>query len=63
MDPSVSVPRATGIKFAATATADPQLDPLELLLNTYALLVLPPRPLTPIVLLNQKSMPISSGVV
>ncbi len=34
MDPSVSVPSATGIRFAATDTADPQLDPLELLLST-----------------------------
>src|SRR5512145_735400 len=47
IDPSVSVPTATGQRFALTATADPELDPLGLRSRTYGLRHCRPRPLHP----------------
>src|SRR5438876_882131 len=49
MEPSVSVPTATAHKLAATATAEPELEPLGLRSRAYGFLVRPPRPLQPLV--------------
>src|SRR5271163_4356929 len=48
IEPSVSVPTATAHRFAATATADPELDPDGSRSSTYGFLVWPPRPLHPL---------------
>lgn len=48
IEPSVSPPNATVTKFAATATAEPELEPQGLLVILYALFVCPPRPLQPL---------------
>src|SRR2546428_10090141 len=47
-DPSVSVPTATAHKFAATATAEPELEPEGLRSRAYGFFVCPPRPLQPL---------------
>src|ERR1051325_5750623 len=48
MEPSVSVPIATGQRLAETATAEPELEPEGLRSRAYGLLVCPPRPLQPL---------------
>src|SRR6266850_5940545 len=48
MLPSVSVPMLTAAKLAATATADPVLDPQPLRSSEYGLAVSPPRPDQPL---------------
>jgi hypothetical protein len=48
IDPSVSVPIATAHRFAATATADPELDPDALRSRIYGFLVSPPLLLHPL---------------
>ena len=50
MEPSVSVPTATGQRAAATATAEPLLEPLGLRSRAWGLRVWPPRPLHPLLL-------------
>src|SRR5678815_1811638 len=47
-EPSVSVPIAAALKFAATAAPDPELEPHGLRSRTYGFLVCPPRPLQPL---------------
>src|SRR5688572_17858040 len=49
IDPSVSVPMAIEHKFAATATAEPELEPEALRSSTWGLRVNPPRALHPLV--------------
>ncbi len=49
IDPSVSVPTATAERFAATAAAEPELEPDVLRSSAYGFLVNPPRPLHPLV--------------
>src|SRR5438046_10767811 len=49
IDPSVSVPAATAQRFAATATAEPELEPEGLRSSAYGFRVSPPRPLQPLV--------------
>src|SRR5947199_3443083 len=49
MEPSVSVPTTTTQRFAATATADPELEPEGLRSSAYGFCVRPPRPLQPLV--------------
>ncbi len=49
IDPSVSVPMAAAQKFAATAAAEPELEPDGFLSKTYGLRVNPPRLLQPLV--------------
>src|SRR4051812_14380262 len=48
MEPSVSVPTAAATRLAATATADPELDPDGLRSSAYGFLVWPPRALQPL---------------
>src|SRR5947209_19433179 len=48
IEPSVSVPRAAAARFAATATADPELEPQGERSSTYGLRTCPPRPLHPL---------------
>src|SRR5690349_7742427 len=48
IDPLVSVPTATAHRFAETAPADPELDPLGLRSKAYGFLACPPRPLQPL---------------
>src|SRR5262245_19340884 len=48
MEPSVSVPTATTHRLAATATAEPELEPDGFRSSAYGLLVWPPRPLQPL---------------
>ncbi len=48
-EPSVSVPTATAQRLAATATAEPELEPEGLRSSAYGFLVSPPRPLQPLV--------------
>src|SRR6266705_3320301 len=47
--PSVSVPKATAHRLAATATAEPELEPDGLRSRAYGLQVWPPRALQPLV--------------
>ena len=47
--PSVSLPIATDVKFAATAAAEPELEPDGLQSMMYGLLQSPPRPDQPLV--------------
>src|SRR3954452_19101122 len=49
IDPSVSVPMAAAQRLAATATADPELDPDGHRSRAYGFRVWPPRPLHPLV--------------
>src|SRR5688572_20678699 len=49
MDPSVSVPTATGARLAAIAAPEPELEPQEFRSSAYGLRVRPPRPLQPLV--------------
>src|SRR5438552_3882916 len=49
MLPSVSLPRLTAVKFAATAAAEPELEPQALRSSEYGLPVSPPRPDQPLV--------------
>src|SRR6266480_2025185 len=49
IEPSVSVPTATAQRFAATATAEPELEPEGLRSSAYGFRVSPPRPLHPLV--------------
>src|SRR6266566_8940058 len=49
IEPSVSVPTATAQRLAATATAEPELEPEGLRSSEYGLRVWPPRPLQPLV--------------
>ena len=48
IEPSVSVPTATVASPAATATAEPALEPQGLRSSTYGFFVCPPRPLQPL---------------
>src|SRR5580765_8651674 len=48
IDPSVSVPTAAAHRFAAAATADPELEPHGSKLRRYGSRVLPPRALQPL---------------
>src|SRR5712692_4523882 len=48
IEPSVSVPIAAAQRLAATATADPELEPEGLRSNAYGFLVAPPRALHPL---------------
>src|SRR3954467_9024937 len=48
MEPSVSVPTATEQRPAATAAAEPELDPEGWRSSAYGFLVWPPRPLQPL---------------
>ena len=47
-DPLVSVPTATAAKLAATATAEPELEPQGLRVGSYGLRVWPPTALEPL---------------
>src|SRR5207302_10899729 len=47
IEPSVSVPTATAQRFAATATAEPELEPEGSRSSAYGCRVSPPRPLHP----------------
>src|SRR6185369_3999497 len=47
-EPSVSVPIAAALRFAATAAPEPELEPQGLRSRTYGFLVCPPRPLQPL---------------
>src|SRR5436309_3801907 len=49
IEPSVSVPTATAQRLAATATAEPELEPEGMRSRQYGLFVSPPRPLHPLV--------------
>src|SRR5262245_36215019 len=48
IDPSVSVPTATATRFAATAIADPELEPQGDRSNAYGFRACPLRPLQPL---------------
>src|SRR5687767_6407010 len=48
IEPSVSVPTASGARFADTAAPEPELEPQGLRSRTYGFLVWPPRPLHPL---------------
>src|SRR3712207_2296271 len=48
IEPSVSVPTATGARLAATATAEPELDPQGVTCSRYGLRHCPPRALQPL---------------
>src|SRR5260370_40805457 len=48
IEPSVSEPIATAHRFAATATAEPELDPDGVRSSAYGLRHWPPRPLHPL---------------
>ena len=48
IEPSVSVPIATAVRFAATAAPDPELDPHGLRSSTYGFRHCPPRALHPL---------------
>src|SRR5437762_13769242 len=48
IDPLVSVPTAAAARFAATATAEPELEPEGLRSSAYGFLVWPPRALQPL---------------
>src|SRR3954471_5962162 len=48
IDPSVSVPIATGARLAAIPAPEPELEPHGLRSSTYGLLVWPPTPLHPL---------------
>src|SRR5688500_16525229 len=48
IDPSVSVPTATAVRLAATATPDPELEPHGLRSRMYGLRHCPPRALHPL---------------
>src|SRR5712692_2437653 len=54
MLPSVSVPTLTDVKFAATAAADPELEPHALRSIEYGLFVSPPRPDQPLLEKNER---------
>src|SRR5437667_11843764 len=49
IEPSVSVPTAAAHRLAATATAEPELEPEGLRSSAYGFWVSPPRPLQPLV--------------
>src|SRR5947209_20032968 len=49
IEPSVSVPTAAAHRFAATAAAEPELEPLVFRSSAYGFRVNPPRPLHPLV--------------
>src|SRR6185295_10970923 len=49
IEPSVSVPIAAALKFAAIAAPDPELEPDGLRSSAYGFFVWPPRPLQPLV--------------
>src|SRR5438874_2698881 len=48
IEPSVSVPSEAAARLAATATADPELEPQGERSSTYGLRTCPPRPLHPL---------------
>src|SRR5579863_10747570 len=48
IEPSVSEPRLAAARLAATATADPELEPQGERSSTYGLCTCPPRPLQPL---------------
>src|SRR5215471_5536156 len=54
IDPSVSVPIAAAHRFAATAAPDPELEPHGLRSSAYGFFVRPPRPLQPLVDVEQR---------
>src|SRR5574337_2134741 len=56
MEPSVSVPIATVAKPAATAAADPELEPQALRSRIYGLCVRPPSPLQPLVECSERKL-------
>jgi hypothetical protein len=49
IDPSVSVPIAAALRFAAIAAPEPELEPDGLRSSAYGFFVCPPRPLQPLV--------------
>src|SRR5580698_10537245 len=49
IEPSVSVPTATAHRLAASAAAEPELEPDGLRSSAYGFRVWPPRPLQPLV--------------
>src|SRR6056297_3068536 len=49
MEPFVSVPMASMVRFAETATAEPELEPHGFLSKMYGFFVWPPTPLQPLV--------------
>ena len=48
IEPSVSVPNEAAARLAATATADPELEPQGVRSSTYGFRLWPPRPLHPL---------------
>src|SRR6266581_7065580 len=63
MLPSVSVPMLTAAKLAATATADPVLEPQPLRSSEYGLAVSPPRPDQPLLEKNERKFAHSERLV
>src|SRR6185436_2921477 len=49
IEPFVSLPIATGTRFAETATPEPELEPLGFWSRKYGMFVWPPRPDQPLV--------------
>src|SRR5690625_2401850 len=56
IEPLVSVPIATVVKPAATAAAEPELEPHALRSSTYGLRVSPPRPLQPLLASDERKL-------
>src|SRR5688572_20404909 len=56
IEPSVSVPRAAAARLAATATAEPELEPDGLRSSAYGLRTCPPRALQPLVDRNERKL-------
>src|SRR5215470_10260835 len=63
MLPSVSVPIETAVKLAATAAAEPELDPQALRSSEYGLCVSLPRPDQPLVELVERKLAHSERLV
>src|SRR5215213_2016878 len=62
-EPSVSVPKATAVRLAATAAADPELEPQGVRSRAYGLRHCPPRPLQPLVAWVERKLAHSLRVV
>src|SRR5262245_54836520 len=63
MLPSVSVPTLTAAKLAATAAAEPELEPQALRSSEYGLWVSPPRPDQPLVEKKERKLAHSERLV
>src|SRR3954462_8674340 len=63
IDPSLSVPTASGARPAATAAAEPDEDPEGVRSRTYGLRVWPPTPLQPLVGRVERTLPHSDRLV